>query len=356
MLESGCTHAVMEINSAAIDQGKFWGIGFEVGIFTNLAGFSDDPSVRSMRHMAKQSLQLPYSGYSTSMQGSQGKSKRSDPGVGAQAPQNISPSFICSRVTAIKGEAAKTPFEGEGVGSEGARGWMEKAYQLQAQLFKGQLGSKPKLAIINLDDPYGQRLYGEIHESVETITYGTLPACDLQIVEMMGSACGTEFLLKLGNRRYRGHLPMIGAHNVMNAFAALSAAYALGLSVKDSVAALENFPGVPGRLERIVAGQDFEVIVDCARTSETLRETQAILRASIPGRIITVFDSSEAQDRREAIADAILQARLGDCVLIAGRGHETTMEFADAIVPFDDRTVAREILKEYSHAHADTLA
>jgi UDP-N-acetylmuramoyl-L-alanyl-D-glutamate--2,6-diaminopimelate ligase len=188
-----------------------------------------------------------------------------------------------------------------------------------------------------------------------------------------------------------------GTQSLHNAVAALAIAYALGLNLKQAVADLENFPGSPRRLERIYAGQPFEVIVDYAPTDEALRQTLEALRPLYQGRIITVFgcggnrdqlkrprmtqvamegsDYSFATsdnprreriediftqmkvgailgkpiewiaDRRQAIAGALEIAGPGDCVLIAGKGHESYQEFSDAIVPFDDRKVAREVLE-----------
>jgi UDP-N-acetylmuramoyl-L-alanyl-D-glutamate--2,6-diaminopimelate ligase len=273
---------------------------------------------------------------------------------------------------------------------------MEDYYQAKRKLFSGETLPKPKRAIINMDDPWGQRLFSDIPEGEEVLTFGSAPGCDLQILESTSCYEGSHFTLKLGSRRYKGWLPMVGAHNLHNAIGALAVAYALGLSLKQAVADLESFPGVPGRLERIYAGQPFEVIVDYAHTDEALRQTLEALRPLYKGRIITVFgcggnrdefkrprmtqvamegsdytfatsDNPRREqiqdiftqmkvgailgkpiewiaDRRQAIAGALEIAQPGDCVLIAGKGHETYQEFSDAIVPFDDRKVAREVL------------
>lgn len=325
MRENSCTHTVMEVSSHSLEQGRVQGLGYEVALFTNLTSEHMDYHVD-----------------------------------------------------------------------------MENYYQAKKKLFSGELGPRPKLAVINLDDPYGQRLHGEICEKVETITFGTLPACDVQVENTQVMRTGSSFTLKLGNRRYAVKTHLVGEHNIMNAAGALAAAYALGISVKDSVAALAEFKGVPGRLERIAQGQKFEVLVDYAHTDESLRCTLEALRKIYTGRIITVFGCGGNRDqtkrarmtnvamnlsdltiatadnprreqlqdifkmmqsgtvtgkpiefvesRRVAIERAIAQAHAGDCVLIAGKGHETTQEFADAIVPFDDRQVAREVLRELGHA------
>jgi UDP-N-acetylmuramoyl-L-alanyl-D-glutamate--2,6-diaminopimelate ligase len=154
---------------------------------------------------------------------------------------------------------------------------------------------------------------------------------------------------------------------------------------------------VPGRLERVDAGQPFEVIVDYAHTPDALVHALGAVREHVAGRILTVFgcggdrdrgkrplmgraaaegsdlawvtsDNPRSEDpaeiaaevaagapvgalrveldRRAAIAAALAEARPGDAVLIAGKGHETTQTFADRTVPFDDREVARGLLAE----------
>lgn len=325
MCDSGCTHTVMEVSSHGLQQRRTFGIGFEVAIFTNLAPEHQDYH--------------------------------------------------------------KT---------------IEDYFNAKKKLFNGENGPLPKKSIINLDDPWGQRLYAELCEtyknSEDILTYGHLDACDLQIVEEMGDSQNTLFTLKLGNRRYRATMPIIGPHNVMNSVAALSTIYALGKNLKNAIEALSKFPGVPGRLEKIKSPQPFDVIVDYAHTAESLDCTLKSLRQIYPQprRIITVFGCGGNRDtfkrprmttaamqssditiatadnprrenledifammktgilpqrsiefianRRDAIGRAISLAEPGDCVLIAGKGHETYQEFADVVVPFDDRTVAREFL------------
>jgi UDP-N-acetylmuramoyl-L-alanyl-D-glutamate--2,6-diaminopimelate ligase len=173
-------------------------------------------------------------------------------------------------------------------------------------------------------------------------------------------------------------------------------AAALGRDPLALAAAVAAFPGVAGRMERVEAGQPFPVFIDYAHTDDALRNVLGMLRRITPGRVLCVFgcggdrdrgkrpamtravadlaqlawatadnprkESLEAifadmrgdlgplpgmefvPDRREAIGRALAAARPGDCLVIAGKGHETTQEFADTVVPFDDRQVVREIL------------
>ena len=190
--------------------------------------------------------------------------------------------------------------------------------------------------------------------------------------------------------------PLIGRYNVSNLLAAFAACYALGRDPSVIALRLKSFAGVPGRMERIEEGQPCNVLVDYAHTDDALRHALAMLRAITPGRLLVVFGCggnrdrakralmtgavqefadftwatadnprSEAlsrifadmqggvthpdritfvEDRRRAISLALDAACAGDCLLIAGKGHETYQEFNDTVVPFDDRAVVRELI------------
>jgi UDP-N-acetylmuramoyl-L-alanyl-D-glutamate--2,6-diaminopimelate ligase len=190
--------------------------------------------------------------------------------------------------------------------------------------------------------------------------------------------------------------PFIGRYNVSNLLAAFAACYALGRDPSVIGLRLKSFPGVSGRMERIDEGQPYNVLVDYAHTDDALRNALGMLRAVTPGRLFVVFGCggnrdrtkrplmtaavqefadfawatadnprNEAlaqiftdmktgvtspakitfvEDRRHALSLALDAAREGDCLLVAGKGHETYQEFADTIVPFDDRQVVRELI------------
>jgi UDP-N-acetylmuramoyl-L-alanyl-D-glutamate--2,6-diaminopimelate ligase len=192
-------------------------------------------------------------------------------------------------------------------------------------------------------------------------------------------------------------LPLTGDYNVSNALVAAGCALALGVGPDVIARGLSDAPQVPGRLERIEAGQDFTVFVDYAHTPDGLAKAIGAVRAVTTGRVITVFgcggdrdpdkrplmgaaagslsdvavltsDNPRTEDpvgiilqvqdglagtraeahvevdRRKAIVLALGLARAGDAVLIAGKGHEDYQIFADRTVHFDDREVAREEL------------
>jgi UDP-N-acetylmuramoyl-L-alanyl-D-glutamate--2,6-diaminopimelate ligase len=185
---------------------------------------------------------------------------------------------------------------------------------------------------------------------------------------------------------------------VQNLLAALGAALALGLPAEAALRGFASLLGVPGRLERVDAGQDFTVIVDYAHTDDALKNLLETVRELSPRRLITVFgcggdrdrtkrplmgavaarlsdvvivtsdnprseppeaivaeikrgmpagrgaDALTIVDRREAIAKALEMGREGSAVVIAGKGHETYQVLRDRTVPFDDRQVARDLL------------
>jgi UDP-N-acetylmuramoyl-L-alanyl-D-glutamate--2,6-diaminopimelate ligase len=242
------------------------------------------------------------------------------------------------------------------------------------------------VAVVNVDDPFGRVLCERLPENVERVTYGFSASASLRAINAVlspgGSVC--EVLWEGGRGTLRLGLP--GRYNILNALCALGLARAAGRGLPNLLARLADFPGVPGRMEKIEAGQPFQVLVDYAHTDDALNHALTMLRDVCAGRLLVVFgcggnrdrakrprmtaavqrwadfawataDNPRKEplaapsrlrfvdDRRRAIALALENAQPGDCVLIAGKGHETYQEFADTVVPFDDRQVAREWLQ-----------
>lgn len=191
---------------------------------------------------------------------------------------------------------------------------------------------------------------------------------------------------------------LLGRYNAENAMVALAIGVGLGLDLDGMVDCLPLFPGVPGRLERVDAGAPFMVVVDYAHTPDSVENVLRMARGVATGRLVTVVgcggdrdrgkrplmgraaeqgsdilvvtsdnprsegpeaiisdivaglehptDAVVEVDRRAAIGYALRAAHAGDIVLILGKGHEGGQEFADHVVPFDDRLVAREILED----------
>jgi UDP-N-acetylmuramoyl-L-alanyl-D-glutamate--2,6-diaminopimelate ligase len=273
---------------------------------------------------------------------------------------------------------------------------LENYFNAKARLFTGESGYQARVAVVNVDDPYGRVLVDRLPAGVEAVTYGFSASASLRAVNVVLSPGGSQCEVEWEGGRARLNLGLPGRYNILNALCALGLARAAGRDLSLLVPRLTRFPGVPGRMEKIEAGQPFQVLVDYAHTDDALSHALTMLRDVCPGRLLVVFgcggnrdrakrprmmaavqrwadfawataDNPRKEplaqiftdmragvtaptrvrfvdDRRRAIALALEDAKPGDCVLIAGKGHETYQEFADTVVPFDDRQVARELL------------
>lgn len=274
-------------------------------------------------------------------------------------------------------------------------GDMESYFAVKRKFINGEIGPSPKRLAINVDDPYGRRLADESREE-RVLTFGLSEEASLKATDVELAPDHSLFTLEYEGKRYLIRSPLIGNYNISNTLAALSAAILLDLDIEKCIASLDTFRGVPGRMERIAHGQAFEVVVDYAHTGNALENALRMLKEITPGQLKVVFGCggdrdrgkrsemtavatsladfswattdnprSEAQeqifddmrggivnggkidfvlDRRRAIEVALKSAEPGDCILIAGKGHEPFQEFGDTVVPFDDRKVARELL------------
>jgi UDP-N-acetylmuramoyl-L-alanyl-D-glutamate--2,6-diaminopimelate ligase len=279
-------------------------------------------------------------------------------------------------------------------------GTMENYFDAKVRLFAELAQQKRKAqpsAVVNLDDRYGGHLIDRIGNAVPVVTYGMGARADFRASNYRMEFGGTSFQLDARGKSYLVRVPLIGRFNVSNALAALAAANALGISVREAVLSLGKTPQVPGRLEMVPAKRQFQVFVDYAHTHDALLNVLKTLRELAPRRLIVVFgcggnrdrekrplmgrvaaenadysiitsdnprkedpDAIIAEiekgfrseryekvlDRAEAIARAIALAEPRDIVLIAGKGHEPYQEFADHTIPFDDVQVARRALED----------
>jgi len=278
---------------------------------------------------------------------------------------------------------------------------MENYFDSKAKLFT-QLGSQEKkrkpVAIVNIDDRYGERLLNKIDKRVALVTYGMGARADFRASNYRVEFSGTSYQLDARGKSYLVRVPLIGRFNVANSVAALAGANALGISLRDAVLSLGKSPQVPGRLELVPAKRQFQVFVDYAHTPDALRNVLKTLRELEPHRLIVVFGCGGNRDRQkrplmgeiadrhadyaiitsdnprgedpgaiiaetekgfrstryekhvdrtEAIRRAIALAHPRDIVLIAGKGHESYQEFADHTVPFDDIQVARRAIEDH---------
>ncbi|NNM30354.1 MAG: UDP-N-acetylmuramoyl-L-alanyl-D-glutamate--2,6-diaminopimelate ligase [Akkermansiaceae bacterium] len=279
-------------------------------------------------------------------------------------------------------------------------GTMEKYFASKRILFEQaarDAAGKNPTAVVNLDDRYGAILERDFKERLKVTTYGFGAHCGFKAGNVKQSRHGLEFQLHAKGRSYLVRMPLIGRFNVYNALAALAAAAAVRIPMRDAVAALKDIPQVPGRMEIAGSAAGVTVYVDYAHTPDAIDNACRTLRELEPSRLITVFgcggdrdrdkrarmgkaaashsdfcvvtsDNPRSEDpaaiireiekgmgnasyetvvdRAAAIRQAVDLAQDGDVVLIAGKGHETYQEFATERVDFDDRKQARSALAE----------
>jgi len=278
---------------------------------------------------------------------------------------------------------------------------MEEYFAAKRLLFEGYDGRAPRVAVLNCDDDYGQRLI-QVSPSIgsEVITYG-LAEGDFHAEDIRYSAHGTKFEMVTPAGKAEISSPLLGRVNVYNALAAAGAGFARGCDVQTVAQGVATFHGIPGRFQRVDCGQPFTVVVDYAHTDDALRNLTALASEFVggKGRVITLFgcggDRDRAKrplmgeaagsgsdfviltsdnprsedplaimndavvglqrsgakyvmepDRKTAIIIAITEARPRDIVLLAGKGHEKTQVTRTGSVPFDDVEVAREALSQ----------
>ena len=262
---------------------------------------------------------------------------------------------------------------------------------------KLQLVRRAPVAVLNRDDPHFEVFAAAAAR--EVVSYGLHVEADWRADGIEESPSGLRFMITSPTGRCQASLPMLGSFNVHNALAAAAAAQRLGLSLEKIVARFASFPGVPGRMQ-VLQREPFAVVVDFAHTGPALEKALAALRPAVNGRILLVvgaagerdpgkrrplgraaalgadhtyfteedhrsesleaiLDELEAgaleagapatsisriPDRREAIEVAIAAAREGDLVLLAGKGHESTLERSDETLPWDEVAEARRHL------------
>lgn len=256
---------------------------------------------------------------------------------------------------------------------------------------KRRLFSLAPACVLNVDDPYGLRWSIELDdEGRDVISYGDRDGAMLRAQDILVDSDGSSFMVD--GRRYRLALP--GRFNVWNALASIGVARLLGIEDAIAAGALERVERVAGRMERLTAG-GVAVVVDYAHTPDALENALRSLRETARGALAVVFgcggdrdrgkrpqmgaiasaladrvyvtsDNPRSEDpqqiieeivagmdrgnyvieadRRQAIERAIEQARSGDVVLVAGKGHETYQILGERILPFDDAAVACEAL------------
>ncbi len=267
-------------------------------------------------------------------------------------------------------------------------GSMEEYFEAKARLFTPAMTER---AAVNVDSAEGRRL---IRSGIPTLTYGLEREADVRATDVETTQEGIAFRVEKLEVRSR----LRGLFNVYNCLAALACSRQLDIADDAAIEGIGDVAGVPGRVEAVDEGQGFLMLVDYAHTPDGVENILRAVRPLMNGRVITVLgcggdrdrakrplmgraatsladltvitsDNPRSEDplaiiadiepgakggggsyvvepnRRLAIRSAVREARPGDVVVIAGKGHETGQEFADRTIPFDDRTVAREELR-----------
>jgi len=253
----------------------------------------------------------------------------------------------------------------------------------------------PPVAVVNLDDPFGRTLAARLPDAVG---YGRAPEARVRLIAAAVTAAGITLDLDFAGTAHRLEAPLLGAFHVQNLHCAAAVAFALGLAPADIARAAESLSGVPGRFEALATDRPLSLIVDYAHTAAALEKALTAARELRPGRLTVVFgcggDRDRAKrepmgaiagrladrvivttdnprsedpeaiasdilrgvarsgtpremilDRRRAIARALATAEPEEVVLLAGRGAETRQVFAQRSERFDDRDVARRLLR-----------
>jgi UDP-N-acetylmuramoyl-L-alanyl-D-glutamate--2,6-diaminopimelate ligase len=284
---------------------------------------------------------------------------------------------------------------------------LEDYFAAKARLFEPAFAAR---GVVNADDEHGRRLLAEPHIPLVPVSATGSRDAAWRAFDVVAESGGSSFSVHgPGGQQARLHTALAGAFNVANALVAFAMLVEGGIDATAAAAGIAGLSGVPGRMERVEAGQPFLAMVDFAHTPQAVVTLLETLRATSSGRLIVVLgcggdrdatkrpamgaaaarladvavftsDNPRSEDpqlivqamlagaqqvppasrarvqveldRSEAIALAVSAAAPGDVVVIAGKGHEQGQEVADAMHPFDDRTVLAARLAERGWAAA----
>ncbi len=285
-------------------------------------------------------------------------------------------------------------------------GTMEAYFAAKQRLFAGVGAPPPRVAIVNNDDPHGERIAAAATHS-QVFTYGIGEGASFRATDITMRAGETRFRMTTPAGAIEMRSSLTGRVNVYNLLAASAAAWARGLTLEEIAAGAAQGPQVPGRFQVVPSGNGVTVVVDYAHTDDALRNLITLARELVtatgpgdaPGCVITLFgcggdrdrtkrpkmgrvagegsdlvvltsDNPRTEDpatiinaalagveptgtrcivepdRRVAIELAIRSAQPGDIVLLAGKGHEKIQILATGTIPFDDAAVAADIVQK----------
>ena len=273
---------------------------------------------------------------------------------------------------------------------------MEDYFAAKRLLFQPEGAPPPRYAVINQDDSYGREISTAV--GTQLIRYGFDEGANLRASALEMKFAGLRLTVEHQKEKVRLSSPLVGKINAYNILAACGAALSYGFDWKTISEAIAGCRRVPGRFDSIDQGQPFMVVVDYAHTDDALRNVIAIARELSPQRVITLFgcggdrdrskrplmgmaagegsdfvvltsDNPRSEDPLDIINDALVglrrydtphiiepdrhkaieaglkEAQPGDIVILAGKGHEPYQVLKDRTIAFDDREVAREVLR-----------
>ncbi len=276
----------------------------------------------------------------------------------------------------------------------------EGYFGAKRRLFEGVGSDPPEVVVVNLDDPWGKRLL-EL-PSPRRITFGLGPDAEVNPKRWTQQPNGLRVSVTTPQGQLDIASSLVGRANLANLLAAIAAALGLGVPGEAIVRGIADLRQVPGRFEQVDEGQPFLVVVDYAHTDDALKNVLSVARELTSKRLIVVFGCGGERDRTKrplmgevaggmsdlailtsdnprgedplrimsdalvglqktgkpyvaevdreaAIRKALGGARPGDVVVLAGKGHETYQVLKDRTIPFDDREVARKILREMEY-------
>ena len=277
---------------------------------------------------------------------------------------------------------------------------MDSYFEAKRRLFVDTGCGPPKIAIVNLDDSRGKILAKT--SPGRPLTFSKNQSADFQVIEYRSGWDGIQVRFKLPCEELEVNTGLLGSFNLSNLLAAVAAASCLGVAKDALKLGIERCGPIPGRFEEINCGQAFHLIVDYAHTPDALQTVLRTARELLPRRVLVLFgcggerdrskrpmmasiaekwsdwvmltsDNPRSEDplaiikevqagfqsnrytnepdRSQAIRRILLQAAAGDVVILAGKGHEIQQELAGQVEPFDDRRVARTILREMGYGN-----
>jgi UDP-N-acetylmuramoyl-L-alanyl-D-glutamate--2,6-diaminopimelate ligase len=263
---------------------------------------------------------------------------------------------------------------------------------------------KVKFVVLNADDEWFE-FFNKRSGKASVVAYGKNPKSTVRVKSIKLNSAGSQAVLETKDTKLHLKTPLLGEFNIYNAAAAACAGLVLGLVNKNIARGISKLDAMPGRMEPIDAGQKFGVYIDYGITPDAIKRTLMLLRQITRGKVRIVFGSTgdrdrgkrplmgevaakhadfiyltddetytedpqtirkavqagikkahgirktkEIADRKEAIKTAFAEAKAGDAVLITGIGHETSRNMGGKQIPWDERAIARKLLKDLPKA------